>query len=200
MLSKTFCRLKKETKMIVSGHVIQGGDFDVVSIFFQVWQLISVNCNFKNNITSTMTSLKRSLHTDASATNITSKVYVRSTKSGKVQKIVRELYLRQDIPCSSQLCTLCSETAPRDASGFGEIFYQIYYHHFQTLLTYCVAAPNILSAKPAGTKSFPQGHYLVPDTNALLNALDVFEQTSAFYDVAHTTELLFERLGHFDHL
>jgi exosome complex exonuclease DIS3/RRP44 len=43
--------------------------------------------------------------------------------------------------------------------------------------------PFVLSAQPAGTKSFPQGHYLVPDTNALLNALDAFEQTSAFYDV-----------------
>jgi exosome complex exonuclease DIS3/RRP44 len=44
-------------------------------------------------------------------------------------------------------------------------------------------APFVLSEKPAGTKAFPQGHYLVPDTNALLNALDIFEQTSAFYDV-----------------
>lgn len=41
----------------------------------------------------------------------------------------------------------------------------------------------MLSGKPAGTKAFPQGHYLVPDTNALLNAMDLFEQSSAFYDV-----------------
>jgi exosome complex exonuclease DIS3/RRP44 len=44
-------------------------------------------------------------------------------------------------------------------------------------------APFILSAKPAGTNAYPQGHYLVPDTNALLTALDLFEHTSAFYDV-----------------
>ena len=44
-------------------------------------------------------------------------------------------------------------------------------------------APFILSEKPAGTKSFPEGHYLVPDTNALLNGMDLFEQTSGFYDV-----------------
>jgi exosome complex exonuclease DIS3/RRP44 len=43
--------------------------------------------------------------------------------------------------------------------------------------------PFVLSEKPAGTKAFPQGHYLVPDTNALLNALDLFELESAFYDV-----------------
>ena len=41
----------------------------------------------------------------------------------------------------------------------------------------------MLSDKPAGTKAFPNGHYLVPDTNALLNAMDLFEQSSCFYDV-----------------
>ena len=46
-----------------------------------------------------------------------------------------------------------------------------------------VALPFVLSARPAGTKSYPQGHYLVPDTNALLNAMDLFEQSSSFYDV-----------------
>src|SRR5579859_7860702 len=40
-----------------------------------------------------------------------------------------------------------------------------------------------LSSRPAGTKAFPGGHYIMPDTNALLNALDLFEQSSAFYDV-----------------
>lgn len=43
--------------------------------------------------------------------------------------------------------------------------------------------PFVLSERPAGTKSFPRGHYLIPDTNALLNGMDLFEQTSAFYDV-----------------
>ncbi|KAK3176292.1 hypothetical protein OEA41_007615 [Lepraria neglecta] len=109
-----------------------------------------------------MTSLKRST-TDPYASNISSKVFVRSTKSGKVQKIVRELYLRQDIPCSSRLCSACLANAPADANG--------------------VVTPFILSENPAGTKSFPTGHYLVPDTNALLNGLDLFEQKSGFYDV-----------------
>ncbi|RAL65143.1 hypothetical protein DID88_001249 [Monilinia fructigena] len=110
-----------------------------------------------------MTSLKRSMGSDPYSSNISSKVYVRSTKSGKVQKIVRELYLRQDIPCSSKLCDSCLKAAPPDASG--------------------VVPPFVLSEKPAGTTAYPQGHYLVPDTNALLNALDLFEQASAFYDV-----------------
>ncbi|KAL8736857.1 MAG: hypothetical protein Q9181_002272 [Wetmoreana brouardii] len=110
-----------------------------------------------------MTSLKRSLEADPFASNIASKVFVRSTKSGKVQKITRELYLRQDIPCSSRLCMSCLKNAPQDASGN--------------------VSPFVLSEKPAGTKTFPAGHYLVPDTNALLNAMDLFEQSSGFYDV-----------------
>ncbi|KAH7270290.1 uncharacterized protein BKA55DRAFT_496326 [Fusarium redolens] len=110
-----------------------------------------------------MASLKRSSETDSPASNISSKVYVRSTRSGKVQKIVREVYLRTDIPCSSKLCNACLQDAPRNAAQ--------------------QAQPFVLSDKPAGTKTFPQGHYLVPDTNALLNAMDLFEQSSAFYDV-----------------
>lgn len=66
-----------------------------------------------------MTSLKRSFAADAAAPNLASKVYVRSTRSGKVQKIVREVYLRQDIPCSSKLCTACLNTAPRDYNNNG---------------------------------------------------------------------------------
>ncbi|KAI9722268.1 MAG: hypothetical protein M1812_001740 [Candelaria pacifica] len=110
-----------------------------------------------------MTSLKRSRANDSHAPNISSKVFVRSTKSGKVQKIVRELYLRQDIPCSSKLCSACVSVAPADANG--------------------VVSPFVLSDRPAGTEAYYNGHYLVPDTNALLNGLDLFEQSTAFFDV-----------------
>ncbi|KYK55446.1 hypothetical protein DCS_07409 [Drechmeria coniospora] len=110
-----------------------------------------------------MASLKRSREVDPIASNISSKVYVRSTRSGKVQKIVREVYLRTDIPCSSRICRACLESAPKNAAG--------------------QVQPFVLSDKPAGTKAFPQGHYLMPDTNALLNAMDLFEQSSSFYDV-----------------
>ncbi|KAL1306709.1 hypothetical protein AAFC00_005378 [Neodothiora populina] len=111
-----------------------------------------------------MTSLKRSLAADGSnASSLSSKVYIRSTKSGKVQKIVRELYLRDDIPCSSKLCSQCLDIAPRD------------YHN--------KVAPFVLSDTPAGTKAFPAGHYLVPDTNAFLTGMDLFEIETAFHDV-----------------
>lgn len=112
-----------------------------------------------------MASLKRSVESDPLAANISNKIYVRSTKSGKVQKIVREVYLRRDIPCSSKLCRECQHQMliPKDALG--------------------KPIPFVLSDSPAGTKVFPQGHYLVPDTNAFLTAMDLFEQESAFYDV-----------------
>lgn len=69
---------------------------------------------------TTMATLKRPAPADEGiGPNLSSKTFVRTTKSGKVQKIVREVYLRQDIPCSSQLCMTCQENAPRDASGHG---------------------------------------------------------------------------------
>jgi exosome complex exonuclease DIS3/RRP44 len=127
-----------------------------------------------------MTSLKRSLDADSAAPNISSKVYVRSTRSGKVQKIVREVYLRQDIPCSSKLCSRCPP--PRNAAQVGKSTQNPEFVRLRTAHD-AIVSPALLSDKPAGTKAFPQGHYLVPDTNALLNAMDLFEQSTAFYDV-----------------
>ncbi|KAF7186822.1 Exosome complex exonuclease dis3 [Pseudocercospora fuligena] len=110
-----------------------------------------------------MTSLKRSFAATSSTTTLSSKTYLRTLKSGKVQKVVRELYLRQDIPCSSNLCTACIDLAPTGFHGKTE--------------------PFVLSATPAGTKQFPAGHYLVPDTNAFLNAMDLFEAEGTVQDV-----------------
>jgi exosome complex exonuclease DIS3/RRP44 len=41
----------------------------------------------------------------------------------------------------------------------------------------------VLSATPAGTSVFKNGHYLVPDTNIFLYCMDIIEHKSAFYDV-----------------
>ncbi|KAK3672695.1 exosome catalytic subunit dis3 [Recurvomyces mirabilis] len=111
-----------------------------------------------------MTSLKRSHASTSTGTTLSSKTYLRTLKSGKVQKVVRELYLRQDIPCSSRLCSACLDLAP---GGF----------HRRS-------EPAVLSATPSATKHYPEGHYLVPDTNAFLSAMDVFEiEGNAFQDV-----------------
>ncbi|EPS42877.1 hypothetical protein H072_3153 [Dactylellina haptotyla CBS 200.50] len=110
-----------------------------------------------------MTSIKRMLADTSGHDAITSKVYIRSAKSGKVTKIVREIYLRTDIPCSSRLCRVCLASAPVDSSNRSR--------------------PFILSEKPAGTVAFRYGHYLMPDTNIFLQCMDAIEHKSAFYDV-----------------
>lgn len=108
-----------------------------------------------------MKSLKRSSGDQASS--LSSKVFIRSLKSGRVQKVVREQYLRKDISCSSQLCSSCQTNVAADASGK-------------------VPQP-VLSPSPAKTKLFPNGHYLLPDTNILLTGIDLLEHSDAFYDV-----------------
>ena len=124
-----------------------------------------------------MASLKRA--SDPWTSNISSKVFVRSSNKGgvKAQKIVRELYLRQDIPCSSRVCLICQPVP--DANGNGESFKV----RIKNLTDLRKVSPFVLSEKPAGTKSFPSGHYLVPDTNAFLNGMDLFEQKVGFYDI-----------------
>lgn len=47
-----------------------------------------------------------------------------------------------------------------------------------------LAVPKfVLSKRPIGTKAFPKGHYLIPDTNVLLSGMDLFEETEHFHDV-----------------
>ncbi|OXV10025.1 hypothetical protein Egran_02212 [Elaphomyces granulatus] len=127
-----------------------------------------------------MKSLRRDFSSSPQSANVSSKVFVRSTKSGKVQKIVRELYLRQDIPCSSKLCSICYSHAPVDADGVGKDAKNTLVVNNADLQS---VVPFILSDRPAGTKAFPGGHYIVPDTNAFLNGMDLFEQPGAFRDV-----------------
>lgn len=78
---------------------------------------------------------------------------------------------------------MCLASAPANANGIGESSkpYAPCVHHERSNLA--TVAPFVLSEAPAGTKKFPNGHYLIPDTNVLLNGMDVFEQTSGFYDV-----------------
>ena len=41
----------------------------------------------------------------------------------------------------------------------------------------------VLSEHPAGTTTYPNGHYLIPDTNIFLSCMDIIEHETAFYDV-----------------
>lgn len=92
---------------------------------------------------------------------VTSKVFVRSRNGGAL-KIVREHYLRNDIPCYSSACTHCQEIVKPDANGNLPRF--------------------ILSANPAKTTD-GKPHYVILDTNIVLHAIDILESTQCFYDV-----------------
>jgi exosome complex exonuclease DIS3/RRP44 len=43
--------------------------------------------------------------------------------------------------------------------------------------------PFVLSERPLPTTKFPNGHYIIPDTNAFLNGMDLFESPHSFRDV-----------------
>ncbi|KAI8637191.1 hypothetical protein BD408DRAFT_478224 [Parasitella parasitica] len=74
-----------------------------------------------------------------------SKSFVKRTRKGNVVKVVKEHYLRDDIPCSSEICKVCSKTSV-----------------------------PILSNTPKGTSKF-KPHYLIPDTNVFISQLDIME-------------------------
>ncbi|KAF8940521.1 hypothetical protein EDD21DRAFT_380965 [Dissophora ornata] len=74
------------------------------------------------------------------------KQFVKKTKSGKVLKVVKEHYLRDDIWCSAEACKACEHTE------------------------------TVLSATPGVNKLFPLPHYIIPDTNIFMNQIDVMEK------------------------
>lgn len=63
-----------------------------------------------------MATSKRPVVADTSDVTYANKIFVRSTKAGKVQKIVREVYLRQDISCGSKVCSECTSASVSQGS------------------------------------------------------------------------------------
>lgn len=90
---------------------------------------------------------------------IQSKVFVQKRKA---QKVVREIYLRNDIVCSSNLCATCQAKAIADQQGR--------------------VRPSVLSTTP---RSIPgvNAHYVMPDTNVFYHCMDIMEQADVFIDV-----------------
>ncbi|XP_059621933.1 exosome complex exonuclease RRP44 [Phlebotomus argentipes] len=80
----------------------------------------------------------------------TNKVFLRKTKRGKILKIVREHYLRNDIFCGSAACEVCPQMS------------------HDKILSSCPPSPS-------SEFSFP--HYIVPDTNVVLDQIDVLEES-----------------------
>ncbi|ODV69845.1 RNB-domain-containing protein [Hyphopichia burtonii NRRL Y-1933] len=97
----------------------------------------------------------------SSGLTATSKVFVRS-RNGTATKIVREHYLRDDIPCYSKLCNKCHDLLKPNAQGELPVF--------------------VLSETPLKIKEFGS-HYILLDTNIILHAIDLLENPDCFYDV-----------------
>ncbi|KAI0050008.1 mitotic control protein dis3 [Auriscalpium vulgare] len=80
---------------------------------------------------------------------ITQRKFFKKTARGKVIKVIRERYLRDDVVCGIEGCRECSHTTdtllPRNGS------------------------PD--------HKSFPNGHYVLPDTNVFLAQMDLMESS-----------------------
>lgn len=93
--------------------------------------------------------------------SVTSKVFIRS-RNGNASKIVREHYLRNDIPCLSQSCTKCQTIVAPNAQGELPKF--------------------VLSASPLKLKEVGE-HYVIVDTNIILQAIDLLENAQVFFDV-----------------
>ncbi|SPC62819.1 probable DIS3 3`-5` exoribonuclease required for 3` end formation of 5.8S rRNA [Ustilago sp. UG-2017b] len=93
--------------------------------------------------------------------------YFRKTARGKVLKVVRERYLRDDIACGSRACERC--------------------HHIHSRLQMQAqegGPQNKIFLDPSGlkNKNVDRNHYLVLDTNAFLHQMDLIENPS-FTDV-----------------
>ncbi|PIA18366.1 RNB-domain-containing protein [Coemansia reversa NRRL 1564] len=92
------------------------------------------------------------------------KSFVKRTRKGNIVRTVKEHYLRDDITCGFEECShkVCAD-ARRNAEKSGK----------PTAGDVNPAAP--LSASPRSTTKWGL-HYLVPDTNAFVNQIDIFER------------------------
>lgn len=78
---------------------------------------------------------------------LTSKTFLKKNKRGNVLKIVREHYLRDDLSCGSELCNVCDSKVA------------------------------ILDKVPSSTsQKYAEPHYLLIDTNIILEQMDVLEE------------------------
>ena len=86
-----------------------------------------------------------------------SKVFLKKTKRGKIVKIVREHYLRDDIWCGIEQCPGCQQQQ------------------------------NILESSPVSkSKLCPFPHYIVPDTNVVLHQVCRYVPIIALMQVVGT--------------
>ncbi|KAH6915185.1 mitotic control protein dis3 [Coprinopsis sp. MPI-PUGE-AT-0042] len=82
---------------------------------------------------------------------VTQRKFFKKTAKGKVIKVLRERYLRDDIGCGIQNCHACTADS-------------------------CTSQENCISDASADEHSqFPNGHFVMPDTNVFLSQMDLME-------------------------
>ncbi|WAQ80729.1 hypothetical protein PtA15_1A67 [Puccinia triticina] len=116
---------------------------------------------------------------------VTQKQYLRKTNRGKVQKLCREHYLRNDIPCGSSHCADCQRILsaielghghrhPQDSAGQADRM-----EIEETESTKKRRKVLLLSQSArTGHRKFTNKHYLVLDTNVVLRQIDLLEAAS----------------------
>ncbi|OCH86604.1 RNB-domain-containing protein, partial [Obba rivulosa] len=78
---------------------------------------------------------------------VTQRKFFKKTARGKVIKVLRERYLRDDVTCGIQGCRACSESSNVSLPSSGTLDHELY----------------------------PNGHYVLPDTNVFLAQMDLME-------------------------
>ena len=84
---------------------------------------------------------------------IKSKVFLKKTRRGKVLKIVREHYLRDDIKCGLENCEDCPLEDDENSKSF----------------------PQLSASPEAQSKLYQDPHFILLDTNIILNQIDILE-------------------------
>ncbi|KAH8115063.1 hypothetical protein DFH11DRAFT_1508069 [Phellopilus nigrolimitatus] len=89
-------------------------------------------------------TIRKRPRTDAVATQ---RKFFKKTARGKVVKVLRERYLRDDVACGIEGCSACNEASGTRLPALGE----------------------------SGHRLYPTGHFVLPDTNVFLHQMDVIE-------------------------
>ncbi|KAL5510957.1 hypothetical protein ACEPAG_3676 [Sanghuangporus baumii] len=103
-------------------------------------------------------TIRKRPHSDAVAAQ---RKFFRKTARGKVVKVIRERYLRDDVACGIESCAICSISSASPSPGDMRVE--------QPLLPANGALDHSL---------FPSGHFVLPDTNVILHQMDLLESSS----------------------
>ncbi|KAH8115103.1 hypothetical protein DFH11DRAFT_1726540 [Phellopilus nigrolimitatus] len=119
-------------------------------------------------------TIRKRPRTDAVATQ---RKFFKKTARGKVVKVLRERYLRDDVACGIEGCSACNEASGTCLPALGE----------------------------SGHRLYPTGHFVLPDTNVFLHQMDVIESglftppivllQTVLEEVRHRSLPLHSRLG-----